>query len=97
MASPHGHGYPPSPQQMFYQQQQQQAVAAAAAAAAAAQQQQHQVTFSGKHNGLYLYFSRLVRPVWLKTLVVPAKGGATGAIDRYLLVYYYGNYVVYYH
>ena len=29
------------------------------------------VSFSGKHNGLYLYFSRLVRPVWLKTLVLP--------------------------
>ena len=27
--------------------------------------------FSFKHNGLYLYFSRLVRPVWLATLVVP--------------------------
>jgi len=29
------------------------------------------VSFSGKHNGLYLYFARLVRPVWLKALVVP--------------------------
>ena len=47
-------------QSMFYGQNQ-----AAAAAAAAA------VSFSAKHNGLYLYFSRLVRPVWLKTLVVP--------------------------
>ena len=35
-----------------------------------------QVTFSGKHNGLYLYFSRLVRPVWLKTLVAPSPRGA---------------------
>jgi nuclear pore complex protein Nup155 len=27
--------------------------------------------FSFKHNGLYLFFSRLVRPVWLTTLVIP--------------------------
>ena len=27
--------------------------------------------FSPKHNGLHLYFSRLVRPVWMATLVVP--------------------------
>lgn len=30
-----------------------------------------EVYFSAKHNGLYLYFSRLVRPIWLATLVVP--------------------------
>ena len=27
--------------------------------------------FSGKHNGLYLYFSRLLRPLWHRTLLVP--------------------------
>ena len=26
---------------------------------------------SGKHNGLYLYFSRLLRPLWHRTLLVP--------------------------
>ena len=30
-----------------------------------------EVYFSAKHNGLYLYFSRLVRPIWLATLIVP--------------------------
>ena len=30
-----------------------------------------EIQYSGKHNGLYLYFSRLVRPIWLKTLIVP--------------------------
>ena len=30
-----------------------------------------EMQYSGKHNGLYLYFSRLIRPFWLKTLVVP--------------------------
>lgn len=30
-----------------------------------------EIQYSGKHNGLYLYFSRLIRPFWLKTLVVP--------------------------
>ena len=39
-------------------------------------QQQHilgaatEIFYSAKHNGLYLYFSRLVRPIWLATLVV---------------------------
>lgn len=28
--------------------------------------------FSAKHQGLYLYFSRLIRPIWLATLVDPA-------------------------
>ncbi len=32
--------------------------------------------FSGKHNGLYLYFSRLVRPLWHRTLVVPSSANA---------------------
>lgn len=32
---------------------------------------QPELIFSSKHNGLYLYFSRLVRPLWLATLVVP--------------------------
>ena len=27
--------------------------------------------FSGRHNGLYLYFSRLLRPLWHRTLVIP--------------------------
>ena len=27
--------------------------------------------FSGKHNGLYLHFSRLLRPLWHRTLLVP--------------------------
>ena len=71
------HYAPPSPPQMYYQQQQQ----AAAAAAAAAQQQ---VTFSGKHNGLYLYFSRLVRPVWLKTLVAPTATAAGAGAPQQL-------------
>ena len=30
-----------------------------------------EIQYSGKHNGLYLYFSRLIRPFWLKTLVAP--------------------------
>ncbi len=42
--------------------------AAAAAAAAGAMPEMH---YSFKHNGLYLYFSRLVRPVWHASLVVP--------------------------
>jgi nuclear pore complex protein Nup155 len=32
--------------------------------------------FSGKHNGLYLYFARLVRPLWHRTLVVPTNTNA---------------------
>ena len=32
--------------------------------------------FSGKHNGLYLYFSRLLRPIWHRTLLVPSNAGA---------------------
>ena len=31
-----------------------------------------EVQYSGKHNGLYLYFSRLIRPFWLKPLVAPS-------------------------
>lgn len=31
-----------------------------------------EMLFSGKHNGLYLYFSRLLRPLWQRTLLVPA-------------------------
>ena len=27
--------------------------------------------FSGRHNGLYLYLSRLLRPLWHRTLVIP--------------------------
>ena len=31
-----------------------------------------EIQYSGKHNGLYLYFSRLIRPFWLKPLVAPS-------------------------
>ena len=62
-----------------------QAAAAAAAVAAAQQQQQQQqppvipeMHFSARHNGLYLFFSRLIRPVWLATLVTPARADAAG-------------------
>ncbi len=51
-------GNPQQPQQQQQQQQQQQPMIP-------------EMHFSAKHNGLYLYLSRLLRPVWLSTLVTP--------------------------
>ncbi len=36
-----------------------------------------EIHFSHRHNGLYLYFSRLIRPVWLATLVTPTSHDST--------------------
>ena len=37
--------------------------------------------FSGKHNGIYLYFSRLLRPIWHRTLLVPSSSANTPLIS----------------
>eukprot|EP00096_Caligus_rogercresseyi_P005390 TRINITY_DN2077_c0_g1_i1.p1 TRINITY_DN2077_c0_g1~~TRINITY_DN2077_c0_g1_i1.p1 ORF type:complete len:1265 (-),score=396.32 TRINITY_DN2077_c0_g1_i1:325-4119(-) len=32
-----------------------------------------EIVYSGKHNGLYLYFSRIIRPVWLNAVALKEK------------------------
>ncbi|XP_040579145.2 nuclear pore complex protein Nup155 isoform X2 [Lepeophtheirus salmonis] len=32
-----------------------------------------EIQYSGKHNGLYLYFSRIIRPVWLNAVAIKEK------------------------
>ena len=44
-----------------------------------------EIQYSGKHNGLYLYFSRLIRPFWLKTLVAPTGDKVLNSTDTILL------------
>lgn len=42
------------------------------------QQSTAEVVFSGRHGGCYVYFSRLVRPLWTLNLVSPAKDSGAG-------------------
>ena len=43
-------------------------------------QPQPEVQFSGRHNGLYLYLSRLLRPVWASPLVVGPEAAPASAL-----------------
>lgn len=56
----------------------------ASAASPPAVPQSAGVTFSGRHDGCYLYFSRLVRPLWALNLLSPVTDPKTGKLTDVL-------------
>jgi hypothetical protein len=43
--------------------------------------------FSGKHNGIYIYLGRIIRPIWIRELISEKKMG-NSLLVRYYIIFF---------